>query len=205
MRRQILTALKKQGSLSVDDLSRCLGITPMGIRQHLAVLERDNLVMISSVRRGMGRPSYLYRLTELAQEAFPKHYADFAIALLHDIGELDGRDKISLILQRRSEEMTRQWLPRMEGKKVRERLLELYHIYEERGSMPEWEETADNYVFRVYNCGIQRVSREFPEICQYELRMISRLLDLEVERKSCMSKGDDVCFYLIKRNGSQPT
>lgn len=66
MRRQILTALKKQGSLSVDDLSRCLGITPMGIRQHLAVLERDNLVMISSVRRGMGRPSYLYRLTELA-------------------------------------------------------------------------------------------------------------------------------------------
>ncbi len=55
-RQQILLLLRRKGPMTAGELSDDLGIGSVGVRQHLALLERDGLVQISGVRRSVGRP-----------------------------------------------------------------------------------------------------------------------------------------------------
>ena len=67
-RRRILIALKERGGMTADELAENLGISSVAVRRHLTNLERDRLVDHKQVQRGMGRPSYVYRLTEAAHQ-----------------------------------------------------------------------------------------------------------------------------------------
>jgi predicted ArsR family transcriptional regulator len=71
-RKGIILLLKKNGGMSIDELSRDIKITPMGIRQHLNALEKKGIVTYVANRHGIGRPGFIYKLTELAEELFPK-------------------------------------------------------------------------------------------------------------------------------------
>ena len=73
-RVQILQLLRRHGQMTAAELSDALGIGAVGIRQHLALLDRDGLVHTAGVRRGVGRPSHLYGLTGQAEALFPKRY-----------------------------------------------------------------------------------------------------------------------------------
>ena len=73
-RRKILTTLKKSDGLTADQLAGLLGITAMAVRKHLTALERDGLVESTAVRRAVGRPAHVYRLSSLADDFFPKQY-----------------------------------------------------------------------------------------------------------------------------------
>ena len=53
---RILFLLKTRAPLTASDLARDLGITAMGVRQHLARLEADGLVAFADERKSVGRP-----------------------------------------------------------------------------------------------------------------------------------------------------
>ena len=68
-RQEILALLRRRGEMTATELSERLGIGAVGVRQHMALLERDGLVHTAAVRRGVGRPSHLYALTPAAGAA----------------------------------------------------------------------------------------------------------------------------------------
>ena len=71
-RQEILALLRRHGQMTAGELSDRLGIGAVGVRQHMALLERDGLVHTAAVRRGVGRPSHLYALTSQAESLFPQ-------------------------------------------------------------------------------------------------------------------------------------
>ncbi|HEY5640138.1 MAG TPA: helix-turn-helix domain-containing protein, partial [Dehalococcoidia bacterium] len=73
-RQQILDYLRRHGRGTVKELGQLLGLTSTGIRQHLTVLERDNLVEAREERGRVGRPTLVYSITETADDLFPKAY-----------------------------------------------------------------------------------------------------------------------------------
>src|SRR5260370_26248295 len=73
-REQILALLRRRGHLTAAELSEALGIGPVGVRQHLALIDRGGLVDTAGVGRGVGRPSHLYALTSEAEALFPRRY-----------------------------------------------------------------------------------------------------------------------------------
>jgi predicted ArsR family transcriptional regulator len=66
---------------TVETLASVLDITPSVVRQHLNILERDALVKKLTEKRRMGRPRYVYFLTEKADSLFPNRY-DFIAEML---------------------------------------------------------------------------------------------------------------------------
>ncbi|HEX21467.1 MAG TPA: DeoR family transcriptional regulator, partial [Actinobacteria bacterium] len=98
-RSQIVSELRKSGTLSVNELTERVGISSMGIRQHLAYLEKNGLTSQEQRRQPLGRPCAYYRLTEAAEALFPKLYAHFAAGILNDISEHEGKDKLELIFK----------------------------------------------------------------------------------------------------------
>ena len=81
-RSTLMELLKRAGETDVASLAEDLGISGVAVRQHLAALERDGKVAQRSVRRPVGRPAKLYRLTEAADQAFPQASAQVALDLL---------------------------------------------------------------------------------------------------------------------------
>jgi predicted ArsR family transcriptional regulator len=198
-RRQILDLLKKRGGMTAKDLGDSLGITSMAVRRHLSALERDDLITAATVRRPMGRPTYVYSLTTLADDLFPKNYPQLMIGLLEDIKAIDGETKIDQLFQRREERLYAAFAPRMEGKDLTARVQEVTRIFDENGNLSECQGVA-NGCFRLtwHNCAIYKISQRFPQACAHEERLLSRLLDADVSRTDHQAKGDTCCGYQIK-------
>ena len=200
-RRRILELLKLKGPMTADQLAEELGITSMGARGHLIALERDGLIEHHSQQRGMGRPSYVYSLTDQGDEFFPRTYPQLANSLLEAMRSLAGDRGIEKLFSKRTEWLEAQYRARMADKTLEERVKELAQIRTEEGYMADWEKLdEDTYVLREHNCSICQVARHSPQACSYELELFRRVMeDAEVTRQKHMIKGDRVCTYVIHR------
>jgi predicted ArsR family transcriptional regulator len=199
-KERILLLLKKKGLLSIEELSSQLGITPMGIRQHLLSLERKGLVEYVSKRYGIGRPVFIYRLTERADELFPKAYHEFIISAFKDIEENESRGKIEDIFRWRKERLLKEYKEALSDKKsLHDRVYGVKGILESKGYLVELNGDGNSYILRQFNCLISKVASVFREACGYELQMYRDLLRKDVMRQECISEGGASCTYVIPK------
>lgn len=200
-RRKILELLKIKGPMTADQLSEELNISSMGTRQHLKALEHDDLIEHKTQQTGMGRPGYIYSITELGDELFPRAYSQMANSILEAIKLLDGEDGIDRIFEKRTESLERQYRMRMDGKSMEEQVQELALIRTEEGYMADWEKIDPNaYLLREHNCSICKIAEEFPQACKYEMQLFQKVFkDAKVTREKHMIKGDQMCTYRIER------
>lgn len=199
-RRKILEFLKFNGTMTADELSEALGITAMGVRRHLTTLERDGLIHYKTAQRKMGRPSYLYSLTEHGDELFPRTYAQFADSLLETIRAVDGEAGVEKLFDQRTELWEREYRVRMTKKTLQERVAELAKIRTEEGYMADWEQLdRETFLLREHNCAICQIAKKCATACSHELALFRRVLDdAEVTREKHIMKGDGACIYLIQ-------
>ena len=86
--RRDCTIVESKGEHTVAELADVLEITEMAIRRHLSNLEKDGLIYSKMVRQHVGRPTYLYGLSEKGEDTFPKEYKQFAIDMLEDLARM---------------------------------------------------------------------------------------------------------------------
>jgi len=199
-REKILLTLKKKGSMSVDGLSREVNITPMGIRQHLLVLERKGIVEYVTRKHGVGRPGFLYRLTETADELFPKGYQDLALDILSDLERTDGKDKIDQLFKRRKERLAAELTPHLQGiDTLSGRVHSFSEMLQKNGYIVELEEHPTLFRLKQFHCPILKVARRFKEACDYDLQLYRELIGETVRREQCISDGGQSCEYVIPK------
>ncbi|MFD0698657.1 helix-turn-helix transcriptional regulator [Paenibacillus sp. GCM10027628] len=200
-RKVILSMLKTQGPLSVHDMSKQLGITEMAVRRHINSLEKDSLIEAKIVRQAMGRPTSVYSLTPIADELFPKKYMQLTVDLLGELLEDEGQEKIDHLFERRQEKLELRYKARMKAGSLEERVAELAHIQNENGYMVQWSQLGDGeFMLSEHNCPITQVANLFQQACKCELSLFQNLLDANVERTECLSKGGSKCVYMIRQN-----
>jgi predicted ArsR family transcriptional regulator len=200
-REKIIFLLKKNGPLSIEDLSSELHITSMGIRQHLLSLERKGYIDYVTKRQGIGRPAFLYRLTEKAQTLFPMAYDQFLVETFKDIETTEGKQRIEELFRCHKNRFLKDLKDSFpEKKSLRERLSAISHILDAKGYLTELKDTNNHYDLRIFNCPIYRLSADFKDVCRYHLQMFRELLGKEVTRESCIIDGDTSCSYAIPKN-----
>lgn len=198
-RKVLLTMMKMNGPLAVSEMAKQLGITEMAVRRHLNTLERDGLVEAKISRQAMGRPSHLYSLTVASDDLFPKNYHLLTLDLLHELYAEAGTEQISRLFAGRRKKMLEKYGPRMEGKSLEERVAELSEIQNASGYMANWQKNEDGgFTFNEFNCPITQVANQYEEACKCEQSLFRTLLNAEVERTECMTKGGCKCSYVIK-------
>ena len=194
---RIIMLLKKTGGLTADDLSKRVGITPMGIRQHLIALERKGIVNYDSRKHGIGRPVFVYSLTERADDIFPKVYRDFSLDLLKDLESLDGRDKVDGLFRIRKERLLESRGKQLANQDFHGKIKALSNMLEEEGYFTELAENDGNYTLNQYNCPISKVASHYSEACGYETELLSELLGRQVFMKRSIPLGDHYCSFKI--------
>jgi len=203
-RRQIMQQLRTQGSQTAQQLATTLGITSMGVRRHLTTLERDGLVQVRTQRQPAGRPTFLYYLTEMGLDTFPKSYDLLATQVLDVVRATEGDGRVAEIFSGRMDQLYDQYGPRMAGKDLEQRVRELARIQEEAGYMARWEKVEGGYLLKEQNCAIYRVACRFQDACQFELELFRRLLSADLQRVEHQVKGDLACTYFIPETSFKP-
>ncbi len=197
-RWEILQRLKEQGEATVDELAQLLSLAPITIRHHLAILERDRLIANRRERGSVGRPYYVYSLTQAAEELFPKKYHVLADRLLAELKAIATEDQINAMFTRIAESISADYAANPQTGSLEERLAALVAALGEEGFLVQWTRMGDEYELREYSCPYYYVRQHHPEVCRLDLQVITNLLNVGVERKSCVINGDEFCTYRIK-------
>jgi predicted ArsR family transcriptional regulator len=188
--------LKNKTGMTADELSVELGVTRNAVRQHVASLENDGLVKRGLTRSSGGRPEQLYQLTDKGHECFPRHYAWFAQLLVESVQQGGGDKSFGERLGdmgTRSGNQLRLQHPELTGRQ--EKVQKLSEIMEQLGYSTQATEdgkiSADNCVFHA-------LAMNNPEICQFDLALMSAFTDSAVDHQECMAKGGNVCRFKFK-------
>lgn len=203
-RQSILHLLRHQGQMTATELSQELNIGAVGVRQHLALLERDGLVEVAGLRRSIGRPSHLYTLTPEAERCFPKSYDRLAINVLNYIADTGGESAVTEALTAHRQVLRQSLASRLAGKPQAEQVTELVTMLNEQGHMCEYEQLPDgSFVLTVHNCPVDCVAHQYPQLCTQEMELYQEMLGVTFVRESSIAQGDIYCRYRIPMRSEQ--
>jgi predicted ArsR family transcriptional regulator len=199
-RQEILEILKGEGQATVEDLAQRLELTPMTIRHHLNVLQAQNLVVASKVRRSqkVGRPRLVYTLTEAADDLFPHNYGKLASYLVSEVKETVGEEEAKAIFRGVADRVTQEAPPAVPGQSFEERLEQVTDFLSDQGFLTRWKKTDEGYVVTNINCPYRRVSRDHGELCIMDTQMIGHLMGVEPERLSSGKDSGAPCKFLLR-------
>jgi predicted ArsR family transcriptional regulator len=191
-RDRILVLLRRHGRLSAPGLAQLLQLTSVGVRRHLAMLERDGLVSSTLEKPRRGRPTAVYRLTDAGLETFPRHYDEVAREALAFLKDRDAA-ALSQFLAWRNERLAASYAGRVEGATLAERTDALAEVLNEQGFMAEVEPTDGGLRLCQHNCTVEHLATELPDLCASEAELFERLLGTRVERETTIVDGAVRC------------
>jgi len=192
--------LESRNGLSVDELAKALDISRTGVQQHFVVLERDGYIKKSTLNKTAGRPVTIYVITDKGNNYFPKQYAWFSELILSDLQQEIGPERFKAYMQKLGNKLADTLRGKFAGKNLTERVDELASIMRDLGFQVkvDSEPDSDGPDIQACNCIYHDLAQKYQDICEFDLALMSSLLDKEVEQLSCMAKGDCNCSFKIK-------
>ena len=199
--QELLRLLQKnKGGLTLEELSEFLNISRNAVRQHVAALENDGIVTPGITRPSGGRPEQLYILTDKGKEFFPRNYSWFAQLLVESISQESGKAALRAKLATMGTSVAQQLLSQNSGLKTGAQKVEkISEIMESLGYIARSDTTdAGSATIEADNCIFHNLAMKNPEICQFDLALLSTFTNSEVNPEECMATGGHVCRFKLK-------
>jgi len=192
--------MERRQGLTVDELVKRLDVTRTAVNQHLQALEPRGYVTRGELVKTKGRPGYRYILTQQGISLFPKQYAWFAGLLMSLLKAQVGTEGASDALTKLGVQVASDMRPVPSGDdRFGDRLDGAVALMQQLGYAASIESSENGEgVIRAHNCVYHDLAQEHNEVCQFDIALLSSLLDARVEQSSCMARGDDCCRFCAK-------
>lgn len=211
-RQTLLGILRKRKQATVDQLTRELGLAPATVRRHLDILMRDNYVTAAQKRRDIGRPHYVFSLTDQGDDLFPRNYIRLTNRIIDELVSLGpeetkgkgGVDLAGVIFEKMAEHVAQTYAGRISGTTLKERAQQVISLLANEGMFFELRKAKEGYLLLGQGCPCPRIADTHSEVCVHDQRLLARLLDAEVQPAG-VSQGEDersCCAYLVKEKAS---
>src|SRR5216117_1987484 len=138
-RGDVLLELKRAQPLTAKELAEKLGISANAVRHHLKELEAEALVTYGREQRGVGAPTFAYRLSPSGEALFPRRYEEALTLLLGRLVEKDGRQAAVELFEEHYRELTRRARTEFAGADPSTRLQLVSRLLTDAGYMAEWQ------------------------------------------------------------------
>lgn len=194
-RTSLLERVVQLGGATVATLSNEMGISDATVRRHLDRLEAEGLLQVEALRRGPGRPSYLYRATDQGVHAVRDHTPELAERLLAEMIRL--RVPPSAISEALANQLANAHRDEVEAGSLEERVDNVVTALRSEGILDRWE--RDGEVLQLVNnaCPYLGAANTSSCVCEADRLAIEKLLGVEVEQTGRVVEGDDGCIYII--------
>ncbi|MFM6941361.1 MAG: helix-turn-helix transcriptional regulator [Candidatus Planktophila sp.] len=198
-RNAVARVVLENGPSTAVAIGERLALTPAGVRRHLDHLIEDGILEArephSALVRGRGRPSKVFVMTDAGREKFEHSYDDLAVAALKFITAQAGPHLVSIFAKFRADEMGRKALPILSKKKNQSEALAEFLTQEGYATTVIEREHGEELC--QHHCPIAHVAAEFPQLCEAETALFSKVLGTHVQRLATIAHGDGVCTTFI--------
>lgn len=177
----ILHELKRSNGLAVKELSRRLGMSYMGVKQHCLDLQRDGYLDTWRNPKPIGRPELLYRLTQKAHELFPAQSPELLLSVLDAARQLYGPAAPGKLLFVHFRERTEAYRARLRGETPEERARWFARVREREGCMATFEAGPPARIVERHS-PMAELFAAFPDVEPMEREMVERVLGARVRR-----------------------
>ena len=200
-RERVARTLLELGPSTAAALAERLDLTPAAVRRHLVHMGAEQAVEAREPRtygsRGRGRPARLFAITEAGRDKFDQQYDDLAVDALRFLEETGGdaavmafaRKRVAGIEDRYDEIATAE--PGLEASEALARALTQGGYAASVRQGPVGEQLCQQH------CPVSHVAHEFPQLCEAETEVISKVLGRHVQRLATIAHGDGVCTTCI--------
>lgn len=201
IRQQIIAYLKEKGPATVNDLAAAVNLTPMAVRYHLNLLQKDNLIAAPHAHHpgGRGRPQQLFSLTSAADQLFPLDYFMLTDYLLDELDVELGSKGIEALFSRIARRLVEEAPGARGNQTLEERLDEVVSFLQEKGFVVDWETRDNSYLIHAYSCPYRRMVKRHAQICLVDKQVISAMLNTTPIRTACLTRGDTHCIYQVPK------
>jgi len=100
---KILSLLKVEGALTAKVLASELGLTTMGVRQHLQALEEDGDICFEDKKAVRGRPTRYWSLTVQSNSHFSDRHEELTVQLIDSVKVIFGDDGLEQLIEHREQ------------------------------------------------------------------------------------------------------
>jgi predicted ArsR family transcriptional regulator len=198
-RKDILDLLRARSQATVKEIGDTLGLTATGIRQHLAVLERDGFVATHEERGHVGRPALVYRLTNAGDALYPKKYDELSNALIEEARTILGPQALAQLMKSVANRFAAPHLPRLANKTPAERIEAVREIIEARGNVVTLADDAGGASsIRKHTCEYWNVATKNSIVCALDVEFVRQLAGADARLTTSLLRGDDCCTFHTK-------
>src|ERR1700719_1451955 len=200
---RVLYTLKSRGPLGTSPLARALGITEVGVRQHLAKLQGEGHVAFDDQAGEVGRPKRIWRLTAKGHARFPDTHGDLTVSLIEGIRSVFGEAGLNRLIEARQEAGVATYRQALEPhSNLGDRVGVLARLRTVEGYMAEFEMQGDGSFLLIENhCPICAAAKTCQGFCRSELELFRAALgaDTSVTRQEHLLSDGRRCVYRIAR------
>jgi predicted ArsR family transcriptional regulator len=192
-----IVRLLRRGDRTVGELAPILGLTPNGVRAHLAVLQRDGLVRRTGQVPGTRRPHDLYGLTPDAERVFPKAYLPLLDTVLAVIEELPAR-QTNRLLQAAGHRIAASAAGDASRSSAKERLRRAADLIRKLGGQVETRREGECTVLQGSGCPLSDIVVRHPAACRILEYALAEITGAPV-RERCRREGRPACRFEVRR------
>lgn len=198
---KILSLLKVEGALTAKVLASELGLTTMGVRQHLQALEDDGDIRFEDKKAVRGRPTRYWSLTTQSNSHFSDRHEELTVQLIDSVKVIFGDEGLEQLIAHREQASFLLYSDRLASKPdLLGKLEALAELRSEEGYMATVV-VDDKAVYWLMenHCPICAAASKCLNFCRSELNLFQTLLApyATVEREEHIVEGARRCAYKV--------
>ncbi|MGS0674349.1 helix-turn-helix transcriptional regulator [Shewanella sp. 0m-4] len=198
---KILQMLKTQGELTAKAIASELGLTTMGVRQHLQSLEESCDVVFDDRKATRGRPTRFWALTPQSNSHFSDRHEELSVQLIDSVKTVFGDSGLEQLISHREQvslALYRDALISADSLAIK--LQVLAQLRTNEGYMATVEHSDGCYWLLENHCPICAAATKCLNFCRSELQLFQTLLqhDATVSREEHIIQGARRCAYKVQ-------
>ncbi len=159
--------------------------------------------------RTRGRPAKVFALTDCGRDAFDQAYDKLASDALRWIAQAAGGGEmgeaaVAAFARARLAAQAEGYRDAVEAAEPRARAEALAKALTADGYAATARSAPVGEQLCQHHCPVAHVAEQFPQLCEAETEVFSRLLGTHVQRLATIAHGDGVCTTFIPRSGAEP-
>ncbi|MET9292979.1 ArsR family transcriptional regulator [Streptomyces sp. NPDC003077] len=198
------------GPSTAAELALRLELTQAAVRRHLDALAAEGIVEPREKRvygaRSRGRPAKAFALTACGRDAFDQAYDSLASDALRWIAQSAGGGEVgeaavAAFARARIAVQAEGYRHAVEAAPPEERTRALAEALSADGYAATARSAPVGEQLCQHHCPVAHVAEQFPQLCEAETEVFSRLLGTHVQRLATIAHGDGVCTTFVPKAG----
>ncbi len=180
---------------SISQLSQKLALSEISVRHHLINLEAQGLVSSSEERHGVGRPRFVYSLTEKGYQIAPTNFFSLTDQALTTMKHFLGPEIFLGLLKQFGQDLAKVYSRSISSQNPEQILEEVADSLTRDGFVFSWTKSGEKLILNTHHCPVHHLGHKHPEVCTINHALLESLIQQPINHETCILQGDAACTY----------